>query len=185
MGSKAGWKKIASEAVYNCPWFKIRKDQVEISSEKVITYSYMDHAGSVFVVPITHDGEIVLIHSYRYTVDDWCWGVPSGGIQDKANKSLEQCAREEMFEEAGCVGGELTNLGWYYSAFGILSLKAHIFLAQGVDLGQNEPEPGESIDEIKKVPLSEVHDWIRTGRIRDGESVMAIYLAEAALKRGG
>ena len=137
----------------------------------------MDHEGSVFVVPVTRQGEVVLIRSYRYTVDEWCWGVPSGCIFDKKGKSLEDCAREEMFEEAGCSGGSVESLGWFFTAFGIMSLKAHIFLAREVEVGANQPEPGESIDRILKVPMEEIGNWISSGAIRDGESALALQLA--------
>jgi ADP-ribose pyrophosphatase YjhB (NUDIX family) len=99
-------------------WIRVLRDQVRVPNGE-LTYTYVEHPGSVFVVPVTRDGRVALIRSYRYPVDEWCWEVPAGALHDKAGRSLEEIARAEMFEEAGCAGGDLQALGSYWTANGV------------------------------------------------------------------
>ena len=66
-----------------------------------IVYTYQEHAGFVTVLPVTTDGQVVMIRSYRYTVDDWCWELPAGGLGDKPGVPLDEVARQELAEETG------------------------------------------------------------------------------------
>lgn len=77
-----GWKLENSKVIFESLWHNLRQDIVNIQDQDKITYTYMDHPGSVFVVPIAPSGEIILLHTYRYLVDEWCWEVPAGGLGD-------------------------------------------------------------------------------------------------------
>ncbi len=48
------------------------------------------------VLPVTTDGQVVMIRSYRYTVDDWCWELPAGGLGDKPGVPLVEVAQQEL-----------------------------------------------------------------------------------------
>jgi ADP-ribose pyrophosphatase len=182
-GLLAGWRKLSSRLLVATRWIRVLRDQVRVPNGE-LTYTYVEHPGSVFVVPVTRDGRVALIRSYRYPVDEWCWEVPAGALHDKAGRSLEEIARAEMFEEAGCAGGDLQALGSYWTANGVLRLKTHYFLARGAEpVGERAPEVGEAIAEVKFLPASEAFAWARDGRIADGESAFALLLAEAALVR--
>jgi len=78
-GSDSPWDTLSSERIYKNPWYALRQDRVRTHTGKQITYTFMEHPGAVAVVPVTDNGEIILIKSYRYTVKDWCWEVPMGG----------------------------------------------------------------------------------------------------------
>ena len=93
---KSPWETLSSKKIYENQWYALRQDQVRTHTGKQITYTYMEHPGAVAVVPVTADQKIVLIRSYRYTVNDWCWEIPMGG---RENKDLETDARKELFEE--------------------------------------------------------------------------------------
>ena len=69
-----GWQVLNSQYIFQCPYFKLRQDTIVLPNQKKFPYTYVEHPGSVFVVPISPQREIFLIHSYRYTIDDWCWG---------------------------------------------------------------------------------------------------------------
>lgn len=180
LGTSLGWKTLASRLLHETRWFQMREDKVDLKGRE-ITYTYIDHPGAAFVVPVTTKGEIVLIKIYRYTIDDWCWEIPSGGFGDKRDKDIETIAREEMHEEAGCTGGTLENMGWFYTANGIMNLKAHFFLARDVKMERSEPEETEHISQIELVSPEEARRAVETGRVNDGESALGIMLALARL----
>ncbi len=180
LGPTLGWKTNSSKLLFESKWYNLRQDSVNFKS-KNFTYTYVEHPGSVFVVPITENNEIVLLRTYRHTADDWCWEVPAGGIGDRANKTLEEVARAEMLEEAGCSGGELENLGSFYAANGVMDSRATYFLARDVALAKPRPEETELIDRIALIPIKDALSEVQSGRINDGESAFAIMLALARL----
>ena len=181
LGASLGWRTTSARHIFECPWYRIRQDKVALATRE-ITYTYLDHPGAVFIVPVTREKKIVVIRTYRYTIDEWRWEIPSGGIGDKQGRSLEEAAREEMFEEAGCSGGTLESLGIFYTANGAADLKAHYFIARDVDVAEKKPEDSELIERIELWSVDEAERAAREGKINDGESALAILLASAKLR---
>ena len=181
LGQSLGWLTRSARYIFESPWHRIRQDQVSVSSKDHV-FTYLEHAGSVFIVPITKDGNLVLIRSYRYNVDDWVWEIPAGGIGDKAELSLEEAAREELKEETGYTGGSFEKLAQFYSAVGVLDLKFTIFLARNVEKTHELAlDEAESVEEVVEIPLAEAIRRVRSGEINDGESALAILLAAKIL----
>lgn len=180
-GREAGWETVSARYLHESPWHKIRQDQVRVHGRE-ITYTWLEHPGSVFVVPVTKDGRLVLIRTYRYTVDQWCWEVPAGGLGDKKGVSLEQAARDELREETGYGGGELTKLGSWFTGNGVMDLEFTAFLARGVEpLHEQELEHTESIDKVSLFTPGEVRGMLERNEIRDGESAFCLMLALSRL----
>ncbi len=182
-GRAAGWETIEARYIHESPWHNIRQDKVRVHG-KEITYTWLEHPGSVFVVPVTLEGQIVLIRTYRYTVDDWCWEVPAGGIGDKRDLSLEEAARAEMREETGYAGGVLERLGQFYTGNGVMDLELTAYLARGVEAsGEQELEHTELIERVGLFSQSEVLGMLERNEIKDGESALCLTLALAKLSQ--
>src|SRR5689334_5802298 len=82
-------------------WFKLRQHTFFRDGKGSGTYTYIDHPGSVLVVPVTTDLQVMLIRSYRFTLDSWCWEVPAGTLAGHSDVSPEAAAIRELREEAG------------------------------------------------------------------------------------
>jgi ADP-ribose pyrophosphatase len=176
--SRLPWVTLASERIYQNPWYALRQDRVRTHTGAEITYTYMEHPGAVAVVPLTLEGEIVLIRSYRHTVKDWCWEVPMGG---RDTDDLETAARRELREEIGGVCDSLTHVNFFYGNNGVSNIRCDVFLARGVRLGESQPEDAELI-EIHPLPQKTVFRMARSGKITDGMSALALFLCEPLLK---
>ncbi|MFH1632661.1 MAG: NUDIX hydrolase [Chloroflexota bacterium] len=168
------WETLASERIFENPWFALRQDQVRTHTGAEITYTFMQHPGVVAVVPVTADGQIVLIRQYRHTVKDWCWEIPMGG-RDEDNS--EQVARKEVFEEAGGTCRDLKYIAAFYAINGVGNIRCEVYLATGVELGASQPEAGELI-EIAIETKDEVMRMARAGEITCGMSALALFLCE-------
>ena len=175
--SRSPWEMLSSERVYENPWYALRQDRVRTHTGKQITYTYMEHPGAVAVIPVTPNGEIVLIKSYRYTVKDWCWEVPMGG---RDHKDLEVVARKELLEEVGGVCQELEYINYFYANNGVSDIRCDVFLAKSVEMGASQPEDAELI-EIHVFPIDEVFRMARSGKITDGMSALSLFLCEQYL----
>lgn len=179
-----GWHTVSSRYLYQCPWFKVRCDHIARLGAPEGTYTYIEHPGSVFVVPVLKDGRVLLIKSYRYSVDDWCWEVPAGTLADCGDASPETVARKELLEETGAICDDLFLLGRFYLGNGFANHLAHFFLAKDTEqTSQSLQEPFEQIAEATAFSPSEIVNLIREGRINDGDSAFALLLAHSFFQR--
>lgn len=168
-----------SRVVWSCPWYSVRQDETILPDGRPGVYNVVQHPGAVWVIPVTPAGEIVLLYHYRYTVDDWCWEVPAGGL--KPGMSMEETAVAELREEVGGTAEWIEYFGQFYSANGICDEVAHIYIAGGVTLGEPQHEAAEVI-EVHPRPLDKVLTMAHANQISDGPTALALLLTESRLR---
>src|SRR5687767_6542805 len=151
------YQTLASRVVWSSPWYALREDQVRFPDGSEGPYTVVDKREAVWIVPVLVDGRFVLIRNYRHTVDEWLWEVPAGGIE--AGQSAEATAQRELAEEIGGEAARLREIAALYTMPGIGNEMAHIFLAEGVMLGEPHHEPSE-VMERHILLQSEVIDMI-------------------------
>jgi ADP-ribose pyrophosphatase len=172
------WEILNSRFIWESHWYDLRQDQLRTQDGHEFTYTLVDHPGAVWVVPVTNEGQVVLIWQYRYTVDQFCMEVPAGGLSP--GLSPEDVARRELLEEVGGTAAELHHVGQFYTSNGISNEKAYVYLATGVDLGEAHREPTELM-EIRLVPVEGALRMARSGEIADGPSALALLWCERLL----
>lgn len=175
---KKPFTTLSSQIAWSCPWYSIRQDEILLPDGTAGIYNIVQKPPSVFVVPITADGNILLLRQYRYTVDDYCWEVPAGSL--KEGQSPEEAAREELREEVGGHSTKWTSIGPLYTANGICNEIGYIFLAEDVELGQSAHEPAEII-EVHQKPIAAVLEMAYSNEIKDATSALAILLCQKYL----
>jgi ADP-ribose pyrophosphatase len=173
------FKTVSSETVWSCPWYSVRQDSIMTPDGKSGQYNTVMMNPAVWVIPVTTAGEIVLIRTYRYTVDDWCWEIVAGGLQ--VGKSLLETAVSELQEEIGGVAQEWHHLGRFYTANGFCNEEGHYYLATGVELTESTAHESTELIEIHPFPIPKVLHMARTGEITDSPSVAALLVAEPRL----
>jgi len=184
-GAKAGWKQLGSTTKFENEVFRVRQDEVELEGGKKIQYAYIARAEAVIIVPVTADGEMVLLKQYRYPVDEWCLEVPAGGMHDEPDASPEEVARKELEEEVGAKAKSFTLIGEFYSTSSLTDEKCHVFLAEGVELTKKQ-ETGESETiQVQLVPIEKAVELARTGAIKTGPCALAILMCEPQLQKLG
>jgi ADP-ribose pyrophosphatase len=179
--SDSPYETLSSKYLWQSQWYNLRQDEIQTPDGSRCTYTIVEHPGAVWVVPLTEEGEIVLERQYRYTVRDWCWEVPAGGLLP--GTAPEEMARRELHEEIGGTAAHLQYIGWFYTMNGIGTEVAHVFLARGVRLGEAQREPTE-IMELQRVPAAQAMRMARVGEITDGPSALALLLCEPHLNAG-
>jgi ADP-ribose pyrophosphatase len=172
------FRTVTSRVVWSCPWYSIRQDEIILPDGRQGVYNVVQHPGAAWVIPVTSTGFIALLYHYRYTVDDWCWEIPAGGI--KAGQTLEETALAELKEEVGGTASAIEYAGSFYTANGICNEEAHIFIATGVSLGTPDHEPTEIMD-VHQKPISEVIRMAHINEISDGPTALALLLSESRL----
>ncbi len=176
-----GWQRLATDYPYHYHMFRIRRDQVRWPDGHVSSYAYIQGVNAVWVVPVTPEGQIVLIRQFRYTIDSWSWEVPAGGFHDFTGDPLD-LARKELAEEVGGESDELQYVGFFRPGVSTIDEICHIALARGVRLTrQPRREPGEII-EVHVVPAARALEMARNGEMVDGHSALALLRCEPLLR---
>ena len=183
VGRELDWERLDTCYPYVDSHLKIRQDRVRLPNGNQIEYAYAETRGAVWVVPLTDDGQIILIRQYRYPNDDWLWEVPAGGLFDHQG-SLEELARRELAEEIGATCDELVYVSWYYGAPSSSDTVCHVMLARGTRLDRTPSREQTECIEIHPLPLQAALSMARNGEMRDGRSALALLLCEPHLTAG-
>jgi len=185
-GAAAGWRRLHSEILYQDRFQQLRRDRVSLETPgappREIDFAYQERPPGVLVVPVTPDGDVLLVWQYRYAIDSWGLEVPAGGTQDTGDLPLEVVARKELREEVGAEAGEVRAVGWFWTDGALTDQVCHVFLALDVRRCEKpQREPTEASMEIRAVPIAEALRLARTGGIRIGPSALAILQCEPHL----
>ncbi len=187
LGATLGWHRLATRYPFVTQWLRLRQDRVRIDSKGDFTFTYREAPDAVAIVPVTKDKKIVLVRQYRYTVDDWCLEVPAGGTHDRTGIPLLEVALEELHEEIGatCERERLIPVAVTYTVNAISDEKLHIFLALDVELKDQPQLEDTELLSVQPMPVTEAIDMARSGKIKDGQSALAILLCEDLLRHHG
>lgn len=171
---------IESHRVWECPWYAVRQDRILLPDGSEGVYNVVELDDAVWVVPVTTDGQIILLWHYRYPIQQWGWELPAGGGIKRAEDALP-AAQRELREEAGGTANDWRFLMQVSTTKGIGTEHAHLYLATGVTMGNTEHEPAEVMT-VHTFPIDEVYRMARAGEIHDGIGVLALLLAEPFIR---
>src|SRR5579859_5168356 len=126
-------EKVGSYRVFDV----LRHDLFDVEADatrEVYTFACRDW---VSVVPVTKDGDFVLVRQYRIGIDAPTLEIPGGVIDDGQEPAF--AALRELREETGYGGGTLVSLGATQPNPALQNNWHHMFLADGVErVGETE-----------------------------------------------
>ncbi len=163
-------KIISSQEKYRTPIFWITEDYAVDPSGFEIRRDIVRHRGSAVMMAVDENKRILLVRQFRLPAGRKMWEIPAGRL-DEGETPL-QAARRELREETGLRARKWRRLISFYPSPGFLSEKMHVFVATGLTHGEAEPMEDEKI-ESRWFAAAELGEWIRTGRIQDGKTILA------------
>jgi len=98
--------------VYDGRIFRVDLDQVRLPTGNLVKMEIIRHPGSVVIVPMPSNTEVILIRQYRYSIDRWIWELPAGTLKPSEDPALG--AARECEEEVGLVPGSIIRLAAFY-----------------------------------------------------------------------
>jgi ADP-ribose pyrophosphatase len=135
----------------------------------------VEHPGSVAVVAIDDDSRVVLVRQLREAARAELLELPAGTAE--AGEDPLVTAQRELREETGYAGGAWRRLGAVWTSPGFVREHMHLFLAEGVEPGEAEPEVDEDV-ELVLVPFAEA--VAGAAELEDAKTVAGLLLASAA-----
>jgi 8-oxo-dGTP pyrophosphatase MutT (NUDIX family) len=172
--SQLVWKRERSEQVADCRVFKVRRDLSSDPRGRGRHDFYVIEAPDwVNVIPLTGDGNVVLIELYRHGTGEVSLEIP-GGMVDPGESPAEAAARE-LLEETGYEASEVRLLGPARPNPAIQDNRIHSFLARGVEHRGEPKGDGTEQTRVRLVPLGQIPALIAGGKIDHALVVLAFH----------
>ena len=171
---------ISSEILLQGRAFKVRRDTLKTPDGRETKYEIIEHGGSVVLVPVDDQGNVLFVRQYRHATGQDLLELPAGTRDGE--EPFEKCAAREIREETGMEAGTLLKVGEFYLVPGYSSEFMAVFLA--TDLKEN-PLDGDEDEflQLEKFTVKEVNAMFERGDVLDAKSLAAWLLARPHLKK--
>ena len=168
---------LETKASLNARKIRFEINHIELPIGIKGTFGMIRHPGASLAVPITNDGQIVILRQYRFAVSRRILEFPAGTLE-KGEDPLSSMKRE-LAEEAGYRSSQWDFLGEMLPCPGYSDEVINLFLARDLEQLNNKPEGDEDEDiEILKLSIDELNHKLASGEeALDGKSITAWYRA--------
>jgi ADP-ribose diphosphatase len=155
--------------------FQVEQLELQFTNGVERTYERLTSSGfgAVAVVPVTTEGNVLLVQEYGAGIGDYQWGVPKGAI-DPGETRL-QAANRELKEEAGVGAGSLIYLKSIHPSPSYMERSIDILYAAGLyeaSLPGDEPEAMATME----WPLQKLAELLCRDNISDAVSIAALFM---------
>lgn len=157
-------------------------EQVELPNGRVAELEVVRHPGAAAIVPVTAEGDVILVRQYRHALGRYLLEIPAGKLSP--GEAPEACAARELEEEVGQRAGRLEPLGALVPAPGFADEVIHLFLASELEPGAQCLDEDEVLS-IERLHLDRAVELALDGGIDDSKSAIAILRAAARLGNFG
>jgi 8-oxo-dGTP pyrophosphatase MutT (NUDIX family) len=141
---------------------------------KVHEFQVLTSPDWVAVIPVTPDGKVVMVRQYRHGSQELSLEPPGGLV--KEGQTPERSGLEEVEEETGYVPAEIELLGCMQPMPAIFTNRYYVFLGRGATpSGRLNPDETEEVETVL-VPVGEIRDYIRSGKITSSVMIAALHL---------
>jgi ADP-ribose pyrophosphatase len=158
------WRRAETNRIHSCPIFDLDRIRfVPPEGGEGRWYYVIDAPDWINVIPITDEGEVLMVRQFRFGVAQSTLEIP-GGMCDGDEDPAEAAARE-LLEETGYRAGTVEEIGWVHPNPPIQNNRCYTYLARDLEFdGSADPDPDEQF-ELVKVPLVDVPPMLVDGTI--------------------
>lgn len=172
-------KHISTKPILKSKWYNVDHDKVILASGKRGDYYVVRTKGSVAIIALTKNNQIILTKQFRYPSNKFSIELPSGGMKTSNHKRQ---ALEELEEETGYKAKTIKKIAEFYPMNGISSELCHVYIAKNLSKSKQNLDDTEDIQVIKK-PLKEAYKIAEQNKFTDGFTIVALFLAKKYLKK--
>ena len=155
------------DIVYSNKFCKLYNDEVLFPSGvkgKFLRLA-MEGKGSVAILPITEDGKMIFIKTFRHSARGWGYEVPKGYCNE--NEPPIESAKRELLEETGLISNDIEYVGLYHESPSTLQYGLHCFVARNCkkirDLNIEDAEAIAgtiSVNSFEDLPKADYNDML-------------------------
>jgi ADP-ribose pyrophosphatase len=158
------WKILQSKILLTAGIFRLRSDTCELPDGRVMpNYYVFEFPDWVNVVPLTANGEVVLVKQHRHGAEQDFLEIPGGSTDRGGQEEPLLAAERELREETGYTSAEWIYCGSHYPNPSLQGNRMHTFVALGCrKTAEMELDPFEDLH-VVHMALPEVTELWRNG----------------------
>ncbi|MEV0777477.1 glycosyltransferase [Streptomyces sp. NPDC050433] len=168
-------RAVSRRRVHRTPWMRVHEDVIVDAAGARSGFTVVSRGDFVVALPVTRQGDVVLVRQYRYAARQWQLELPQGGLEP--GESASEAALRELREETGFLGevaGETTTpfyeaADWAEQHFTVVHIAAR-------DRDVPETESSEAGMETVVMSYQDVMRAARREEITDPPTLAALYL---------
>ncbi len=166
------WETQNSEVAYSCAGFDIVNEKVRLPDGTQTDFDYLSGTESVVILPITTDGEVVVIEEWRHAVERLNRGLPAGNLEP--GEDPDTATRRELREETGYEAGRLDHMTTVEPANGYADSVFHYYVARDCERKGGQNLDHDETISVETTSLDTLIDAAREDEFRDGRSAFGV-----------
>jgi len=167
--------RLTSAVRYRGRMLEVREDEVRLPDGNQARREYVVHPGAAVILPLFDDWSVLLERQFRYPVGQHFYELPAGKLEP--GEPHLDTARRELLEETGYEAREWSKLCTLHPCVGYSDEMVEVYVARGLSFSSRNLDDEEFLETLV-VPLDECLEWVRTGRITDVKTQMAVLWAD-------
>ena len=171
---------IRSETLLQGRAFKVKRDTLKTPDGRETKLEIVEHSGSVVLIPIDPEGNVLFVHQYRHPAGKDLMELPAG--TRAGEEPFEACAAREIREETGMEAGKLVKLGEFFLVPGYSTEFMAVFLATELKENPLQADEDEFL-QVENIPLKQAIEMAEEGSIQDAKSLAGLFLARPHLEK--
>ncbi len=174
--------ELTHERLADGDFLKVWRDTVRLPDGSTGVREYIRHPGASVLVPLTDDGQVLMVRQFRYPLRRTFLELPAGKL-DPGETPL-QTAHRELEEETGHRAGRLTLLTHFHPSIGFADEVMHLYLARDLTPTRTATDDDEFLD-LVRLPFDDAVRLALTGELTDMKTMLGLLLAREHLARPG
>jgi ADP-ribose pyrophosphatase len=173
---------LKREEVYHGHAFNVERVDMRLPDGRERSYDLVNHLGSVTIVPLDDEGNLLFVRQYRLGAEGMLLELPAGVME--ADEEPKVCAARELREETGMGSSEIGLLGDFYLAPGYDNEHMYVFFAPHLFRDPLQPDSDEFLN-VEKIPVQRAIQMTQGGEIHDSKTLASLLLAMPFLGTDG
>jgi ADP-ribose pyrophosphatase len=163
--------------IYEGRVFSVSVETITLPKGHQLQAEIVRHPPSVVIIPVTAEGDVILVRQYRHAIGRWLWELPAGSMDKGEN--AEHAAARECHEEINLIPGKVERLGAFFPTPGYCDEEMIFFKATDLRVPRADEQAHADEDEDiepKAFALDELQRMIAIGEIVDLKTAAGIAL---------
>lgn len=168
-------KVLSEETLFKGHVIDLAVQLVALPDGQTASREIVYHHGAVGIIPITADGELLLVRQWRAPMQRETFEIPAGKI-DLGETDLAKVALRELNEETGLTTTNLQQIAEFFTSPGFSNEKMTLFYTTALTpVANKRPLDDDEFLNIERLTLAQAKAAVKSGLICDAKTIMALY----------